>query len=127
VSGRLAKVRAAATGPIISALTTGTVMLATRTTTSRWHSSIRRVLTPRASAISGSGGEQRPVHDRGERDGGDAEARDGREHVLAHALHFAEQEFDLQLDLGSDSSPWIPPALVSGDSCCGDRRCFCVY
>ena len=50
---------AAAAGPIISvnissAPTTGMVMLAARAITSRKHSSIRRVLTPRASAISGS-------------------------------------------------------------------------
>jgi len=57
--GRLVNDRAAAAGPIISANissapTTGTVMLVASAITSRKHSSIRRVLTPRASATSGS-------------------------------------------------------------------------
>jgi hypothetical protein len=51
--------RAAAAGPIISANmssapTTGTVMLVASAITIRKHNSIRRVLTPRASATSGS-------------------------------------------------------------------------
>jgi len=57
--GRLVNDRAAAAGPIISANissapTTGTVMLVASAITMRKHSSIRRVLTPRASATSGS-------------------------------------------------------------------------
>jgi len=56
--GRLVNDRAAAAGPIISANmssapTTGTVMLVASAITIRKHSSIRRVLTPRASATSG--------------------------------------------------------------------------
>jgi hypothetical protein len=58
-SGRLTNDRAAAAGPIISANissapTRGTVMLVASAITIRKHSSIRRVLTPRASATSGS-------------------------------------------------------------------------
>jgi putative phosphoribosyl transferase len=57
--GRLVNDRAAAAGPIISANmssapTTGTVMLVASAITIRKHNSIRRVLTPRASATSGS-------------------------------------------------------------------------
>jgi hypothetical protein len=57
--GRLVNDLAAAAGPIISANmssapTTGTVMLVASAITIRKHSSIRRVLTPRASATSGS-------------------------------------------------------------------------
>jgi len=57
--GRLVNERAAAAGPIISANmsrapTTGTVMLVATAIAIRKHSSMRRVLTPRASATSGS-------------------------------------------------------------------------